>query len=98
MTRIITGEMMRSCCSCVLSRQKGFMEQRLGIEESYAKFIQENDTFYRCLFLPMFHPELVNYIERIQGRSIIFGCRIVKIPLTQCALILLNREGPPTYR
>ena len=36
------------------------MEERLWIEESYAKFIQENDTFYRCLFLPKFHPEL-NY-------------------------------------
>ena len=43
------------------------MEPRFGIEESYAKFIQENDTFYRCLFLPKFHPEL-NYIARIWGR------------------------------
>ena len=55
------------CCRCVLGRQKDFLEQCSGIEETFQRYNSQHGSRHRCLFLPKFHPEL-NFIERIWGR------------------------------
>jgi hypothetical protein len=61
------GCILCNCATCVLGRERDFMEQRSGIEEAFIQYNAAHDTNHRCLFLPKFHPEL-NFIERIWGR------------------------------
>lgn len=56
------------CCAlCTLQKQPDFAEQKSGLEEIYTNFNLKYHTYYICIFLPKFHPEL-NPIERIWGR------------------------------